>query len=329
MRKIFRWFQEPTPATTLTSDHPTPWVCTDPKPLSADETWERLPTLPKSKLPHKAPRDALIDGIITRNVKRTPLPAQQSSTSKNSFGTIKQPHEGRPHGGGPHGGEPLKANPKTSSASTTAADLTNVTSLEQLREAMENFSGCPLKDLAQNMVFSDGNPRAPVMFVGEAPGADEDAQGRPFVGLSGQLLDRMLKAIHLNRSQVYIANILPWRPPGNRQPTSTEIAMCLPFIRKHIQLIRPKVLVFLGGTSAKSLLGTTEGIMRLRGRWLPYDGGESPHPSSASSDPQALATFHPAYLLRSPGQKRQAWQDFLMISKRYKEILKDSSSDAF
>ncbi len=177
--------------------------------------------------------------------------------------------------------------------------------LAALRHAMENFQGCALKTTAKHTVFADGNPDARIMLVGEAPGRDEDLQGLPFVGRSGQLLDRMLAAINLDRSQVYISNILPWRPPGNRTPTSAEIAMCLPFIARHIELASPDLLLLLGGISVKALFDTSEGIMRLRGHWKSYHAGKKIIP--------ALATYHPAFLLRQPGQKKQAWQDLIAL----------------
>ena len=177
--------------------------------------------------------------------------------------------------------------------------------LEALRSALSNFDGCALRDTATTLVFADGNPHADVMIIGEAPGADEDRQGRPFVGLAGQLLDRMLGAIDLDRSSVYISNILPWRPPGNRKPTPNEVTICLPFLRRHIQLSDPKILVLVGGTSAQALLGVTQGITRLRGRWHDY-------PGDAKSIP-AMPIFHSAYLLRKPGMKREAWRDLREI----------------
>lgn len=187
--------------------------------------------------------------------------------------------------------------------------------LEDLRARLEAFEGCALKFTATNTVFSDGNPDAHVMFIGEAPGVEEDRQGKPFVGASGQLLDRMLAAIGLSRTGhgaegAYISNVLFWRPPGNRSPTTAEIAACLPFIRRHIELVKPRVLVYLGGTAAKTMLETPQGIMRLRGRW--FD-----HSSPGLADPiPAMPTFHPAYLLRTPAQKREAWADFLSIKKK-------------
>lgn len=182
--------------------------------------------------------------------------------------------------------------------------------LDDLRHALQEFNDCPLKFTATNLVFSDGNPNAKVMVIGEAPGADEDIQGKPFVGLSGQLLDRMFATIGLSRqSNLYITNISPWRPPANRQPTSQEIAQCLPFVQRHIELINPQVLILVGGVSAKAVLNTNEGIMRLRGSWQQY---MSP---GLTAPIKCIATFHPAFLLRSPGQKAQVWQDLLLIQQ--------------
>ncbi len=178
-------------------------------------------------------------------------------------------------------------------------------SLDELRTILEGFEGCALKRTASRLVFCDGNPEARVMFVGEAPGRDEDQQGVPFVGRSGRLLDLMMGAIGLDRTKAYIANIIPWRPPGNRTPTPQETAICLPFITRQIELVNPDVLVCLGGPSAQALLGTTEGITRLRGRFMDYETG--------TRTIRAIATFHPAYLLRTPAGKRLAWRDMLAI----------------
>lgn len=182
--------------------------------------------------------------------------------------------------------------------------------IAELEQAVRVYDGCGLKKTATNTVFADGNPEARLMFVGEAPGADEDRQGKPFVGLSGKLLDRMLQAIGYDRTSAYITNILFWRPPGNRQPTPQEIQQCLPFVVRHIELVRPDVLVLLGGTSAKTILNQTEGILRLRGRWFEYRTDEN------LPVIPAIPTLHPAYLLRSPGQKREAWRDFLALKLR-------------
>ncbi|MGD0419206.1 MAG: uracil-DNA glycosylase [Xanthobacteraceae bacterium] len=179
--------------------------------------------------------------------------------------------------------------------------------LEALRALLEAFEGCMLRATATRLVFADGNPKARVMFVGEAPGRDEDIAGLPFVGRSGKLLDRMMGAIGLDRTKAYIANIVPWRPPGNRTPTPHESAICLPFIHRQIELADPDILVCLGQPSTQTLLGTKEGITRTRGRWFKFDSG--------SREIRALATYHPAFLLRSPLQKRLAWRDFLALQK--------------
>ncbi|MBR1120335.1 uracil-DNA glycosylase [Bradyrhizobium lablabi] len=179
--------------------------------------------------------------------------------------------------------------------------------LEALRALLENFDGCALRQTATRLVFADGNPQARIMFVGEAPGRDEDIEGLPFVGRSGKLLDRMIAAIGLDRSKAYIANVIPWRPPGNRTPTPQETQICLPFIQRQIELVNPDVLVTLGNPSTQTLLQTREGIMRTRGKWFDYDTG--------TRVIRAMATFHPAYLLRSPSYKRMSWQDLRAIAK--------------
>ena len=179
--------------------------------------------------------------------------------------------------------------------------------LDALRALLNSFEGCMLRTTATQLVFADGNPKGRVMFVGEAPGRDEDIAGVPFVGRSGKLLDLMMQAVGLDRTQVYIANIVPWRPPGNRTPTPHESAICLPFIHRQIELADPDILVCLGQPSTQTLLGTREGITRTRGRWFKFNTG--------SREIRALATYHPAFLLRSPLQKRLAWRDFLALKK--------------
>jgi uracil-DNA glycosylase len=187
--------------------------------------------------------------------------------------------------------------------------------LEALRGLLEKFEGCALKQTATRLVFADGNPKARVMFVGEAPGREEDLEGLPFVGRSGKLLDRMIAAIGLDRTTAYIANVIPWRPPGNRTPTPHETQICLPFIQRQIELVNPDVLVTLGNPSTQALLGTREGIMRTRGRWFDYDTG--------TRVIRALPTFHPAYLLRSPPYKRMAWQDLRSIAMALQQASHD------
>ena len=185
-------------------------------------------------------------------------------------------------------------------------------SLEALKSLLENFDGCSLKSTATRLVFADGNPKARIMFVGEAPGREEDIEGLPFVGRSGKLLDRMIAAIGLDRSTAYIANVIPWRPPGNRTPTPLETQICLPFIQRQIELVDPDILVTLGNPSSQTLLGTRDGIMKTRGRWFDYNTG--------TRAIRAMATFHPAYLLRSPSYKRMAWQDLRAVAKALAKV---------
>ena len=188
-------------------------------------------------------------------------------------------------------------------------ELAAITSLDALRVALERLEGCALKNTAGNLVFCDGNPGARVMIVGEAPGRDEDRVGLPFVGAAGQLLDRMLASIGLDRSAVYITNLLPWRPPGNRTPTAEETRLLLPYLRRHIQLAKPEYLLILGGSSAKALLGTKDGILKLRGVWRDVDFGDG-------ATRPTLCSLHPAYLLRSPAQKRLSFDDLLSLRAR-------------
>jgi DNA polymerase len=180
--------------------------------------------------------------------------------------------------------------------------------LATLKSILESFEGCGLRRTATQLVFADGAPGSRVMLVGEAPGGDEDRIGRPFVGRAGQLLDRMLKSIGLDRGQVYIANVVPWRPPGNRTPTLQETQACLPFIERQIELAQPEILVCLGASSAQTLLGLRQGITRARGTWSEYR-------CANGRKLRSLAMLHPAYLLRQPGQKRQAWIDMRALAK--------------
>jgi DNA polymerase len=184
--------------------------------------------------------------------------------------------------------------------------------LAALEAAARGFDGCALRETALHCCFADGGPDAEVMLIGEAPGAEEDRLGKPFVGQSGKLLDKMLATIGLQRSSVYITNVIYWRPPGNRSPTQVEIAACQPFLERQIELLKPKIIVFLGGIAARGLLGVKEGVTKLRGRlfvYTPADGTRIP----------AMVTFHPAFLLRQPGQKRLAWRDLLNLKQRLEE----------
>ena len=198
----------------------------------------------------------------------------------------------------------LSADAAAQSARETAREAKT---LDELRALLEAFDGCALKATATRLVFADGNPQAKIMLVGEAPGADEDRIGRPFVGRAGQLLDRMLAAVGLDRTSVYIANTIPWRPPGNRDPSPIETAICLPFLQRQIALVAPEIIVCLGKSSMQTLLGRKEGVMRARGHWFDYSDGQS--------SARALVMLHPAYLLRQPAHKRLAWRDLRALKK--------------
>ena len=199
--------------------------------------------------------------------------------------------------------------PSEDKTNTDILALADITSLVDLQSAMAKLDDCPLKHTASNLCFADGNPGARLMIIGEAPGRDEDRMGVPFVGADGQLLDKMIASIGLDRASVYLTNLLPWRPPGNRSPTDEETAMLLPWLFRHVQLAKPEFVLLLGGAAAKLVLGSHDGIMKLRGRWRDVDFGDGvPRP--------VLASLHPAYLLRSPAQKRLAFEDLLLLAKR-------------
>ncbi|MXQ13702.1 uracil-DNA glycosylase [Microvirga makkahensis] len=235
-----------------------------------------------------------------------PEPARVASPAPQNQAARASPASAAP--------SPSRALPKAAAgapdevASLAREQARHARTMEELETILAAFEGCALKFSAKNLAFADGNPEGRVMLVGEAPGADEDRIGKPFMGRSGQLLDRMLATIGLDRSQVYVANIVPWRPPGNRTPTPQEIAICKPFIARQIELASPEFLLCLGGPAAQNLLGLKDGILRTRGRWFTYkteDGREI----------RALPTLHPAYLLRQPLQKRLGWRDFMALRR--------------
>lgn len=243
-------------------------------------------------------------------VDRLAAPAAKQAVESTAADSAGQPAPTRPapQRPAPSSSAPAAAPivPASDATARAARDVARAaTTLDELRIALDGFTGCNLKLTATQLVFADGNPDARVMLVGEAPGRDEDLQGLPFVGKSGQLLDRMLAAIGLDRTSVYIANVVPWRPPGNRTPTPQETATCRPFIERQIELADPDFLVCLGGAAAKEIMGSAEGILRLRGNWRDFDTG--------TRTTKALATLHPAYLLRQPLQKRLAWRDLMML----------------
>jgi uracil-DNA glycosylase family 4 len=192
-----------------------------------------------------------------------------------------------------------------------AMEIANAcTSLAELKAALETFEGCALKKFASTTVFADGDPEARILFIGEAPGYEEDKTGLPFVGRAGKLLDKMLTAIGLDRTSAYIINVLPWRPPDNRNPEATEVAKCIPFLRRHIELHKPELIVLLGAVSVRHVLGKTDGIMQMRGKWQLYHVAGHMIP--------VMPTLHPAYLLRQPAHKRFAWRDLLAINDKLK-----------
>src|SRR5690606_32733718 len=203
--------------------------------------------------------------------------------------------------------------PDTAQIALAREAAAQASTLDELREKLAAFDGCNLKFTAKNLCFADGDPSSDIMFIGEAPGRDEDMEGLPFVGKSGQLLNRMIESIGLKRENVYIANTIPWRPPGNRTPTPLETELCRPFIERQIELAAPKVLVALGGPAGKALTGAPEGILRLRGNW-------KLHRTPSGVEIPVMPTLHPAYLLRTPAQKRFAWRDFLAVKLKLAEL---------
>ncbi len=258
--------------------------------------------------------DALLDEHPVNRLSENPAARIKASVTDGApVVASQQQNASAPRAFSPPTREPKPRVSLAPPASPEAAEMAarnaaaGAATLGELRAILERFEGCALRATATQLVFGDGNPQARAMFVGEAPGRDEDLAGLPFVGRSGKLLDRMMAAIGLDRRSAYIANIVPWRPPGNRTPTPQESAICLPFILRQIELVDPDVLVCLGAPSAQTLLKVREGILKIRGRWFTHWTGARTIP--------ALATLHPAYLLRQPLQKRLAWRDFLEIKK--------------
>ena len=233
----------------------------------------------------------------------------QPAMQERPAGVLSESHAPPPHFAASKNGARSMGMSSEITTGITVGDLDSIQTLDELKAALLAFEGCALKKTASNLVFADGNPGADIMLIGEAPGRDEDRMGLPFVGAAGQLLDKMLAAIGLDRQHVYITNILPWRPPGNRTPSSEEVALLWPFLRRHIQLKAPQVILALGGSSAKLLLSTTTGILKLRGQVQEIDFGEAGQPMVIP----VLPSLHPAYLLRAPVMKRQAFADLLTL----------------
>jgi uracil-DNA glycosylase family 4 len=256
-------------------------------------------------LAEEAP-DRFREGIRNTPGQATPAEPLRAPEAAGRIGSAVAPP-------GPARATPPISVPDGAQAALARARAATASSLEELRACLSEFEGCNLRFTAKNLVFGDGNPEADIMLVGEAPGREEDLEGLPFVGRSGQLLDRMLKAIGLDRGSAYIANVIPWRPPGNRTPTPQETEICRPFIERQIELAAPKVLVALGGPSAKVMTGATEGILRLRGAWRT-------HVTASGLAIPVMPTLHPAYLLRTPAHKKLAWRDLLEVKARLREM---------
>ncbi|MEI9888217.1 MAG: uracil-DNA glycosylase [Rhizomicrobium sp.] len=275
--------------------------------------------------------EAIVEAPVNRFMSRTHPPLEGGSKNSSEATNFS--------GRGPAPRSTLDPSPKKPSASLAQGEgkrpLANITpsntgplasdgfgsaleiaarcnSLPELKAALEAFDGSQLKKFAHSTVFADGNPASRIMLIGEAPGRDEDAAGLPFVGRAGKLLDRMMAAIGLDRSTFYIINVMPWRPPDNRNPDPGEVAMCIPFLRRHIELAQPRLLVLLGAVAARHVLGLNDGIMKLRGRWLEYRIGTEMIP--------VLPTLHPAYLLRQPAHKKLAWRDLQAVADRMEAL---------
>lgn len=275
MLALLDWFQA-MGVDAAVDDSSYDWLARGPKAPGTDFAWPRVD-------------NSVASGEPTANARTTP-----DSRTPASVVAAR-----------PRAATPLGASEAEIGARRIAL---HATSLEALETALKEFDGCGLKATATKLCFYRGAPKADVMIVGEAPGRDEDLEGKPFVGRAGRLLDKMLSAIGLGESDVHITNIVYWRPPGNRTPTPQEALACRPFLERQIELVGPKILVAAGGAAAKEIFGVTEGIMRLRGKWREVTIGEQ---SIA-----AIATLHPAYLLRTPAAKQKAWQDLLQIRSR-------------
>ncbi len=248
--------------------------------------------------------DAPVDRFALREPAVAPVPASQGAARRPAPPPRPAAQPPRPSPPPAPGRMPL---PVLDEGTMRARDEAgSARDLAALEAALQRFDGCPLKKTAKHLCFARGNPAARLMLIGEAPGRDEDLEGKPFVGRAGQLLDRMLAAIGLTGEDAYITNVVYWRPPGNRTPSPQEIQACRPFLERQIELVDPEAVVLLGGAAAKEMLATAEGIMKLRGKWLKHTLGGKPR--------RVLATLHPAYLLRNPVAKRLAWRDLLMVA---------------
>ncbi|MGU3659940.1 MULTISPECIES: uracil-DNA glycosylase [unclassified Methylobacterium] len=251
--------------------------------------------------PHDRFSEADAPAPTLRAPRRAPDPPVGQTVGPTAGSLVPPPGSPPPAAPSRTFGRAASAQPDEA-ASDARARARQAKTLDELERILADFDACPLRFTAKNLVFADGNPEARVMFLGEAPGADEDRIGKPFMGRSGQLLDKMMKAIGLDRTSAYVANIVPWRPPGNRNPTPQEVAVCRPFVERQIELVDPDLIVCLGAPATQTLTGTKDGILRTRGRLFPY--------KLPNREVKLLATLHPAFLLRQPVQKRLAWRDF-------------------
>lgn len=278
--------------------------------LLDDDPIDRYADTIKQLDARKAKKAAQMDQMLSSNKARADNIRPQSSTSPQTQHPA-QPLAQRP-AQPPVQASTTLAVPDQAAMKETQALAQSAKTIEELGAIIKSYKGCNLCHSAKNTVFADGNPDAPVMLIGEAPGRDEDMHGIPFVGPAGQMLDKMLAAISLDRTSCYISNIIPWRPPGNRTPVAHEIELCRPFVERHIQLAQPKILIFMGNVSTKTLLNTNKGILSIRGKWDTYKIGEEAVP--------AMPTLHPAYLLKNPVAKRNAWHDLLAIQAKLLEL---------
>jgi len=246
------------------------------------------------------------EAVLDQPVDRFNAPAKTSVPPRTAVAPVQRPM--------PQAVAPAMAASEGDTIGRAMEMAQGANSLTELKAALEAFDGCALKKTATNTVFADGTPSHHIMFIGEAPGRDEDRMGLPFVGRAGKLLDKMLATIDLDRAKnVYITNVINWRPPDNRDPTPEEAAMCLPFLRRHIELVAPEIIILLGAVAVRHVLGRTDGIMRMRGKWLEYHAAGRMVP--------VMPTLHPAYLLRQPAHKKLAWRDLQAIEQKTQPIL--------
>lgn len=282
---LLDWYRE-MGVDTAVADEPTNWL---ERGDAAPGKGFRLPERHRSE---QAPETPAQRAPLPRETER-PLPPRTAPRTQPAAEPRFEPRPG------------FAATPPDAAELTARTVAKNAADLGALETALRAFDGCGLKATAKNLCFYRGAPRARLMIIGEAPGREEDLEGRPFVGRAGQLLDKMLAAIALKEADVHITNVVYWRPPGNRTPTPQESQVCRPFLERQMELVEPDVVLLLGGAAAKQVLDTTDGIMRIRGKWREIQVGPRPV--------KTMATLHPAYLLRTPAAKRQAWRDLLAV----------------